>query len=211
MKNKEIVSAILGSAFFAIPYAGLSIALAPSLVIGCAAFGASELMLSGVKNKETLKDTNRPLYLKISTAKKQNKEIINLIPKVEKIETKKSLNEIHDTVSKIITELEKNPKKEKKLSNFFDYYLPVLIKLVNRYDEIENQKLISKEGKEFMDKADKMIMDTNKAFKKILSSLYEKDIMDADAEMKVYDMMLKADGIVDDNLIMKGSDSENEE
>ena len=35
--------------------------------------------------------------------------------------------------------------------------------------------------------------------------LYQKDIIDADADMKVYDLMLKADGIVDDNLIMKGS------
>ena len=33
---------------------------------------------------------------------------------------------------------------------------------------------------------------------------------DADAEMKVYDLMLKADGIVGDNLIMKGSDNNEE-
>ena len=46
MKNKEIVSAFLGSAFFAVPYLGLSVALGPSLLIGCAAFGASELMFS---------------------------------------------------------------------------------------------------------------------------------------------------------------------
>ena len=32
--------------------------------------------------------------------------------------------------------------------------------------------------------------------------------MDSDADMKVYDMMLKADGIVDDNLIMKGRDED---
>ena len=61
-----------------------------------------------------------------------------------------------------------------------------------------------------MTKADKMISDTNKAFETILSNLYQNDIIDADADMKVYDLMLKADGIVDDNLIMKGSDqSEN--
>ena len=208
MKNKEIVSAVLGGAFFAVPYLGLSVALAPALVIGCAAFGASELMLSGVKNKETLRDTDRPLYIKVSTAKKENKEILNLIPKVEKEETRKNLNNIHDTVNKILEVVENNPKKASKLGNFFDYYLPVLIKIVNRYDEVENQKLTSKEGKEFMEKADKMIGETNKAFDKILSSLYQKDLMDADAEMKVYNMMLKADGIVSDNLIMKGSEED---
>ena len=61
-----------------------------------------------------------------------------------------------------------------------------------------------------MVKADKMIEGTNNAFESILSSLYQKDIMDADADMKVYDMMLKADGIVDDNPIMKGSDNDEE-
>ena len=32
--------------------------------------------------------------------------------------------------------------------------------------------------------------------------------MDTEADMKVYDMMLKADGIVEDNLIMKGSEED---
>ena len=206
MKNKEVVSAIVGGTFFAIPYLGLSIALAPALAIGCAAFGASELVLSGIKGKETIKDTDYDLYKKISIAKKQNKEILALVPKVESTETKKNLNEIHNTINKILSTVETNPKKAKNINNFFDYYLPVLIKIVGKYDEVENQKLLSKDGKEFMKKADKMIGDTNQAFETILSSLYQEDIMDADADMKVYDLMLKADGIVDDNLIMKGSD-----
>lgn len=210
MKNKEIISAVVGSTFFAIPYLGLSITLAPALAIGAAAFGASELVLSGVKTKELLKDTNRSLYLKITKARKQNKEILSLIPKVESTETKKNLKEIHDTVEKILLTVESNPKKANKIDNFFEYYLPVLIKIVNKYDEVENQKLVSSEGKDFMTKADKMISDTNNAFETILSNLYQNDIIDADADMKVYNLMLKADGIVDDNLIMKGSDQSEE-
>ena len=210
MKNKEVVSALVGASFFAVPYLGLSIAVAPALAIGAAAFGASELVLSSFKSKETLKDTNRTLYQRVQDAKKQNKEILSLIPKVESGDTRKNLNEIHSTVDKILTTIENSPNKANRLNNFFDYYLPVLIKIVNRYDEVENQKLVSKEGKKFMKKADKIIEGTNNAFESILSSLYQKDIMDADADMKVYDMMLKADGIVDDNLIMKGSDNDEE-
>ena len=210
MKNKEIVSAVVGGAFFAVPYIGLSFALAPALAIGCAAFGASELVLSSVKGKELLKDTDHNLYVKLNVAKKQNKEIMSLIPKVESVDTRKNLSEIHETVNKIINTIEAKPKAAKSINNFFDYYLPVLIKIVGKYDEVENQRLKSKEGKEFMVKADKMIADTNKAFSSILDSLYQSDIMDADADMKVYDLMLKADGIVDENPIMKGSE-ENEE
>ena len=210
MKNREIISAFVGSGFFALPYLGLSVALGPSLVIGCAAFGASELMLSGIKTKEILKDTNRSLYDKIKTAKKQNKDIISMIPKIENANTRSSLKEISNTVDKILEVVENNPKKGDKIDNFFDYYLPVLLKIVNKYDEIENKNLISKEGKSFMKKADKMIEETKGAFDTILSSLYEKDLIDADAEMKVYDLMLKADGIVGEHLIMKGSDKDEE-
>ncbi len=210
MKNKEIVSAIVGSAFFAVPYIGLSVALAPSLAIGCAAFGASQLVFSGIKNKESLKEINVSLYNKVNKAKKQNKEIYNLISKVERTDTKKNLKEINTTVSKILEVVEENPNKAKKLNNFFDYYLPVLIKIVNRYDEIENKKITSQESKKFMEKADKMISETNNAFETILSTLYNNDIVDADAEMKVYELMLKADGIVKEKLIMKGEDVDEE-
>ena len=206
MKNKQVISAIVGGAFFAVPYIGLSIGVIPALAIGATAFTASELVLSGVKEKETLKSTDRDAYKKVVNAKKQNEEIYKLIAKVENENTKKNLNEIHDTVNKIISTVEKNPKKVDKLDNFFEYYLPVLIKIVNRYDEVENQLLKSEEGKAFIKKADKMISDTNVAFQTLLASLYQKDIMDVDADIEVYNLMMKADGMVDSNLIMKGSE-----
>lgn len=201
MKNKDITSAILGSTFFAIPYIGLSVALAPSLVIGGCAFVASELMFSGVKTKDKLKNTNKSLYQKIIEARKEQKQIKNLIPKVENTETKQNLKEINETINKILEEVERKPKKEKKLNNFFDYYLPVLIKIISRYDEIENTRLSSIDEKSFMTKAQNLIKETNKAFKTILSNLYQKDIIDTDADMKVYELMMKADGIVEDNII----------
>ena len=203
MKGKDIVSAIVGSSFFALPYIALATPLAPALAIGTSAFVASELVLSSYKPKETLKDTNISLYTKINKAKKDNKKILELIPKIENMSTRKNLNEIYDTVNKIIKEVEKIPKKENNIKNFFDYYLPVLVKITDRYDEIENQRLVSTEGKEFINKADTMISNTKDAFNTILASLYEKDIMDADADMKIFDMMLKAEGITNDNSIMK--------
>lgn len=206
MKNKQIASAVVGGIFFAVPYLGLSLGLAPALVIGATAFTASELVLSGVKTKETLKTANKNLYEKINIAKKQNEEIAKLILKVETEKTKQNLSEINQTVDKIITTVEKEPKKESKLDNFFDYYLPVLIKIVNRYDEVENQKLKSEEGKDFIKKADKMINDTNTAFQTLLSSLYQNDLIDGGADIEVYNLMMKADGMVDNNQIMKGSE-----
>lgn len=46
IKYKEAVSAVVGSAFFAIPYLALSLPLFPSTLIGTGAFIAGELLLS---------------------------------------------------------------------------------------------------------------------------------------------------------------------
>ncbi len=195
MKNKEIASAAIGGVFFAVPYLGLAIPLLPSLLIGAAAFGAGELAFG--ENKLTLKDKDPSLYFVLEKAKKQNKHILDMIPKIENENIQKELNEINDSVTKIIDTIEKEPKKLKKVNNFFEYYLPVTIKIVDRYDEIENQKLSSAESKKFFESTDKMIKEINKSYKKILAELYKSDIVDMDAEMKVFDSLLKADGFDD--------------
>ncbi len=205
MKGKDILSAVLGTTFFAVPYAVLSLGLPPALLIGASAFTASELVFSSIKQKQNLKEIDRPLYMKLNNAKKQNEQIIKFVKEVENLNTKSNLKEISNTVSKIIGEIEKNPKKAKKINNFFEYYLPVLIKIINKYDEIENTNVKTKERINFLSKCDKMIEDTNNAFEKILSSLYQSDIIDIDADMKVYEMILKSDGIIDES-IKKESD-----
>ena len=195
MKNKEIVSAAIGGAFFAVPYLVLAAPLLPSLAIGVVAFGAGELLLG--EEKPTLKETNRKLYNILETAKKQNKRILQMIPMIEDKDIQEQLNEINDSVSKIISTVEEKPKKVDQTDNFFDYYLPITVKIVERYDEIENKKLSSSESKKFLQSTNKMIGEINRAYKKILSDLYRRDIVDMDAEMKVFDSLLKADGFND--------------
>ena len=196
MKNKEIVSATIGGLFFAVPYLALSAPLLPSLAVGAIAFGAGELVFGDYKL--TLKETNRSLYDMLEDAKKQNKHIVDMIPMIEDEEIQKELNEINDSVTKIIDTISKNPKKIDQTDNFFDYYLPITVKLVDRYDEIENQKLSSAESKKFFASTNKMVKEINKAYKKILDNLYKKDLVDMDAEMKVFNSLLKADGYNDE-------------
>ena len=208
MKNKEIFSAAIGGAFFAIPYLALSAPLIPSLVIGAAAFGAGHLVLG--ENKLTLKDTDRNLYETLEYSKIQNKHILEMIPNIEDENIKKELNEIHDSVSKIISTISKNPEKVKQANNFFDYYLPITIKLIDRYDEIENQKLSSTESEKFLKSTNKMVSEINSAYRKILSELYRKDILDMDVEMKVFDSLLKSDGIDNSDLKVKKKEEDHE-
>lgn len=202
MKNSEVVSAVVGGTFFAVPYLLLSIPLAPSLAIGACAFAAGELVFK----KDvvlSLKDSDFNLYQTLENAKKQNIHILDMIPMIEDENIRKNLNEINDTVTKIIKTIEKNPDKSRKLKNFFDYYLPITVKLVDRFDEIENQKITSKDTDKFNESTRKTINEINDVFKKFLNNLYEDDMLDTNVEIKVLNSMLKSDGLDKDSLIVE--------
>ncbi len=182
-----------GGTFFAIPYLGLSVGLIPSLAIGITAFGAGELIFR-TSNKKQLKEENKSLYDTLIEAKNKNMQIKKMTALIEDNEIVRNINEIHETVNKIISTIEKKPEKYKKMNNFFEYYLPVTVNILSKYDEIENQRLTTVDSKEFMKSTKNMVEKINQAFKKQLSNLYQSDMIDTDAEIKVFDSMLKSDG-----------------
>ena len=130
----------------------------------------------------------------LKDAKNKNMQIKEMIAKVGSVSLQNNIKEINESVTKIINTLEKDKSKFRKMNNFFDYYLPVTLSILKKYDEIENQRLNSNEGHKFMKQTENMIEKINDAFKSQLSNLYQADIVDTDAEMKVFETMLKADG-----------------
>ena len=167
----------------------------PSLAIGACAFGAGELVLK-TKAKEII--TEKSMYDVLKEAKEKNSQIANMFPKIENEDMKKNIKEINETITKIINTIEKHPEKFSRTNTFFEYYLPKTLSILKKYDEIENQELTNSESTKFMKQTQEMIQKINSSFKAQLSSLYQADIVDTGAEMKVLDSMLKADGY-DDN------------
>ena len=79
---------------------------------------------------------------------------------------------------------------------------------VIRYDVPKVKKLLNSANEVYVSLAPSYVgyfkqsslYELNEAFKKQLSNLYQSDMIDTDAEMKVFDTMLKSDGYdVDDN------------
>ena len=207
MKNKDIISSVVGAGFFAVGYLGLMVPLAPALALGAASFVASELIINGKEKPAEKKEIT--LKEKIEDARIKNKHIKEMTAEIDDESVKEDLEEITKTTTKIINTIEKNELKNKTVNKFFDYYLPICVKIVDRYDDIENQSLTSNDSKKFMTDSGKIISDTSNAFKKILNSLYQSDIISADAEMKVYNSILKADGY--EESIMEVEDGESDE
>ena len=198
MKKEYIYSCILGGAFFAVPYFACNIGAIPSTAIAVAAYGAGILLF---RDKQKI-DISDNIEDEDKQALKQAKELVLKMQVISKqLEDAKLVQNVKDicaTSDKIINTVEKKPEKLKQVRNFLNYYLPVTIKILERYDEIENQKLTTLESKKFMKAVESMIEKIKNAFEEQLSNIYQTEMVDTDAELKVFESMLKSDGFLDE-------------
>ena len=195
MKKEYIFSAILGGTFFAVPYLALGVQLVPSLAISAVAYGAGTLIFKD-RSKIDYSTKNTNLYEILKNAKSQTTQIFDISKQLEDRELIANVQDICNTLSK-------NPGKLSQVNNFINYYLPVTIKILQRYDEIENQKLNSEESQKFMKSVRDMIAKIKEAFHEQLNNMYQAEIIDTDAELKVFEEMLKSDGFLGDINIKK--------
>lgn len=197
MKKGYIYSAILGGTFFAVPYLALGVELLPSLAISIAAYGAGTLMFKD-RNKLDLSIDKQNLYDILKEAKEKTLQINNISKQLEDKVLVENVKQICDTSNKIIETLSKNPNKLGQARNFLNYYLPVTIKILTRYDEIENQRLNTPESQKFMKSVQDMTEKIKNAFNEQLNNMYQTEMIDTDAEIKVFETMLKSDGFLDE-------------
>ncbi len=202
MKKKEsngpIISAVLGATFFAIPFL-LNVPMLPSIGIAAAAYGAGNLLFSGNKEEITIGEENESLSFddKLRKARDQINQLYVIKTKIEDKELVDNIDEIRSTAVKIVDAVEKNPTKMDKLNTFFNYYLPVTLRIVNQYDEIENQRLNTEESEKMMRHTKNIIKKLNEEFKNDLGKLFESEIIDTEAEVKVLEKMLNSEGFDD--------------
>lgn len=207
---KELAAGILGGIFFAISYSFLEINFLISFIIGVIAYFAGIMIFTSNSSDNTSKkvtddvsnilkqqsnDPDNKMKNIIQTAKGQNQLILSMVYRVEIETLKNNIIEVNKLAEKIIDTVEKNPQKYEKAKSFFTYYLPVTLKILAKYDDIEDSNLDTKETKDFMTNTEAMFVKIKNSFKKQLSNLYAADMMDADAEMKVFETMLNSEGI----------------
>ncbi len=208
MNSKYILSGAIGGAFFAVPYLVLNVGILPSLAFGVAAFGASAL---ATKESEIdkLGKKNLGVYKKLL---EENIEYLKSLKKLTKMVNdeaiKKDVIEITNTSQKIINRLEKTPEKISQATNFLNYYLQVTLKIMRKYEEIENENLTSKEVKDFKIRITNLLTNIKSAFNMQLNNLYSTDMIDIDAEMKVFESVLKSDGLLGETIKKDGDKDE---
>ena len=89
----------------------------------------------------------------------------------------------------------KNPKKLSQIRQFLNYYLPTTIKLMEQYVTLQNQSLKTENITEGMQKIEDLLDKVIIAFQRQLDALFEADVVDITAEIRVMEQMMASEGL----------------
>ena len=91
----------------------------------------------------------------------------------------------------------KNPKKLSQIRQFLNYYLPTTIKLMEQYVTLQNQSLKTENITEGMQKIEDLLDKVIIAFQRQLDALFEADVVDITADIRVMEQMLQSSGLTE--------------
>lgn len=89
----------------------------------------------------------------------------------------------------------KKPKKLSQIRQFLNYYLPTTIKLMEQYVTLQNQSLKTENITEGMQKIEDLLDKVIIAFQRQLDALFEADVVDITADIRVMEQMMASEGL----------------
>lgn len=105
---------------------------------------------------------------------------------------------------KQIEMIEQNfPKSHEKLTKVYQYYLPILIGILEDYKQLSGSVKSHEEFERAEDKLIKTIILINEALKNITTTICQDEFMTLNANMSTLEMLLRKDGLIDEHPFAK--------
>ena len=161
-----------------------------------------------LKKQQIAKESNKKkLKEEVDNSSKREVESTIKIGKdyIEQIKTVKNnlyrediaanLDKLGNISQQILNQVEKNPQKAQEVNKFINHYLPITIKLINSYEELNNQVVQGDNIKNAKIEIEKSIELINKAFENLLDDLFEDVALDISTDISVLKTLFKQEGL----------------
>ena len=109
------------------------------------------------------------------------------------------LDKLVNIGNQILNYVEKNPKKTQEVNKFINHYLPITIKLINSYKDLNNQVVQGDNIKNAKIEIEKSIDLINKSFENLLDDLFEDVVLDISTDISVLKTLFKQEGLTEDD------------
>ncbi|CEN81878.1 5-bromo-4-chloroindolyl phosphate hydrolysis protein [[Clostridium] sordellii] len=165
-----------------------------------------------LKNQQIAKETdNEKLNEEIENLEKDEiestikigrnyiEQIKNIKNELYKEEIAVKLDKLGNISNQILIQVEKNPNKIQEVNKFINHYLPITIKLINSYKDINNQVVQGENIENAKLEIEKSIDLINSAFENLLDDLYEDVVLDISTDISVLKTLFKQEGLTEDD------------
>lgn len=115
-------------------------------------------------------------------------------------EISRKIFRMEDIVCRIFRRAEADPEVIPDLKKLMDYYLPMTVKLLNAYAQMDAQKVQGENIQASKREIEETLDTLNLAFEKLLDDLFEDTAMDVSSDISVLQTLLAQEGLVDDEL-----------
>ena len=127
---------------------------------------------------------------------KQIRNINDCLPE-ENISNK--LYRLEKIVAEIFKYVEKNPNKLSEVSKFTNHYLPITLKLVTSYKELNEQLVQGENITTAKNEIEKSIDLINTAFENLLDDMFEDVVLDISSDISVLETLFKQEGLTEED------------
>lgn len=130
------------------------------------------------------------------------REIKDCNGRIPGVDISEKISRMELIVQKIFERAESHPEIVPDLKKLMDYYLPMTVKLLNAYADMDQQPIqgetIAASKREIEGTLDTL----NQAFEKLLDSVFKETAMDVSSDISVLQTLLAQEGLTDDELSM---------
>ena len=151
----------------------------------------------------TVDQDKSELSLVIENGEKYISEIesVNYSLRGNNIYTK--LNEMANITKNIIDNVRKNPDNLPLVKKFFNHYLPISLKLIYSYRELNTQTIEGENIRKAKNEIENSIDLINTAFRKLLDNLFEDVVLDVSSDISVLETLFTQEGLTEDDFKKK--------
>lgn len=126
-------------------------------------------------------------------------QIKNIRNDLYKEEIAVKLDKLGNIANQILSQVEKNPKKIQEVNKFINHYLPITIKLISSYKDMNNQSVQGENIENAKIEIEKSIDLINSAFENLLDDLFEDVVLDISTDISVLKTLFKQEGLAEED------------
>ncbi|WP_017209482.1 5-bromo-4-chloroindolyl phosphate hydrolysis family protein [Clostridium beijerinckii] len=155
------------------------------------------------KQEELKKDFNDPVKMELRNTIEMGRDYIKQIgdisSSIDKEEISEKLNRLQNIINQILKYVEQNPKKLQEVDRFAKHYLPMTLKLLNAYKELNEQPVQGDNIRNAKNEIEKTLDTINNAFEKLLDDLFEEIALDISTDISVLETLFTQEGLKKDD------------